>query len=194
MGAKVPDSDRARDNGVVGPAIAAVAIVGVLVGGSILSAPETNPVLTDAGPVSTAPDAILAIESASSPLLTQGPSPSELPVIASDQGAPAVASVSPEMVVKFKIDARVKPIIDQFWKDPGAARKAFLQLRGKRADLNGLMLDRVTYSNELVLVPDAAARKTMGAREMKEAARKLMKSPDIEYAEVTMTAHPGGKQ
>jgi hypothetical protein len=29
---------------------------------------------------------------------------------------------------------------------------------------------------------------------MREMARKLMKSPDIEYAEVTMTAHPGGNK
>ncbi|MBU6318275.1 MAG: hypothetical protein KGS00_01360 [Alphaproteobacteria bacterium] len=191
-GVEVPDGEGAQDNGVIGPAAAAVAIISVLVGGSILSAHDKKLSLSEAGPVAEAPAALSPAPPSPSPVFAQGPSPADLPGIASDQGAPANLSISPEMVVKFKNDARVKPIIDQFWKNPIAARKAFLELRSKRPDLSGLTLDRVTYSNELVLVPDASSKKPMGAKEMREIARKLTKSPDIEYAEVTMTAHPGG--
>ena len=191
MGVEVPDNEGAQDTGVIGPAAAAVAIIGVLVGGSILSAPVETLSLSKTGPAS---DALSISPNSPSPALTKGPSPTDLPVIASDQGASAKTVVSPEMVVKFKVDTRVKPIIDQFWKNPAAARKAFLDLRAKRPDLSGLKLDRVTYSNELVLVPDATSKKSTGAKEMREMARKLMKSPDIEYAEVTMTAHPGGNK
>jgi hypothetical protein len=66
-----------------------------------------------------------------------------------------------ELVVKFKDDAKIKPILDSFWTDPATAKTRFEAWKASRPEFAGLKLDRVTYSNELVLVhADASAANT----------------------------------
>jgi hypothetical protein len=104
--------------------------------------------------------------------------------------SPAIAQqpMQMEIVVKFKDDARVKDIIDLFWRDQAAARARFATFRASRAEFAGLRLERVTYSNELVLVPDGPPPAPAALRAM---ARALAASPDISYADPNMTAHTG---
>jgi hypothetical protein len=105
--------------------------------------------------------------------------------------APAPAAV--EVVVKFKDDGKVKDIIDAFWKDPQAAKAKFDSFKRGRPEMTGAKLDRVTYSNELVLVyPCVAALKSERAAATQEIVGRLMASPDISYAEPEMTAQTQG--
>jgi hypothetical protein len=100
--------------------------------------------------------------------------------------APSLAAV--EVVVKFKDDAKVKDIIDAFWKDSQAAKAKFDIFKRGRPEMAGATLDRVTYSNELVLVyPCAAAPKSERAAATREIVSRLAASPDIAYAEPEMT-------
>jgi hypothetical protein len=113
---------------------------------------------------------------------------SSLPTVAFDQAPPAGVAQSMEIVVKFKDDAKIKDIVDAFWKDKPSARAKFDALKARRPEFANLKLDRVTYSNELVLVHDSGAGQ-LGA--MRELAAKLGKTADISYAEPNLTAHPG---
>jgi hypothetical protein len=89
-----------------------------------------------------------------------------------------------EMVVKFKDDAKVRDIVDAFWKDPKAAKAKFDRFKLGRPEMIDATLDRVTYSNELILIyPCAAESKSGHAAATKEIVRRLLASPDISYAE-----------
>jgi hypothetical protein len=103
--------------------------------------------------------------------------------------APALAqqAAGVEIVVKFKDDAKVKDIVDLFWRDQSAARTRFAAFCDKRPEFDGLRLERVTYSNELVLVPEGG-RAPAAVRAI---ARALAANPDISYADPNMTAHTG---
>jgi hypothetical protein len=98
-----------------------------------------------------------------------------------------------EIVVKFKDDGKVKDIIDAFWRDPASARAKFDALKARRPEFAGLKLDRVTYSNELVLVDGSATPADQRLPAMRAIAAKLKDVTDISYAEPNMTAHPGGQ-
>jgi hypothetical protein len=98
-----------------------------------------------------------------------------------------------EIVVKFKDDAKVKDIVDAFWKDQTSARTKFEALKARRPELADLKLDRVTYSNELVLVHEGGTSADSRLAAMREIAAKLKNVSDISYAEPNMTAHPGGQ-
>jgi hypothetical protein len=117
-----------------------------------------------------------------------------------DQATPSAIrpGVSPvaqgmEIVVKFKDDAKVKDIIDAFWKDQASARTKFEALKARRPELADLKLDRVTYSNELVLVHEGGTPADRRLAAMREIAARLKNVADISYAEPNMTAHPGGQ-
>lgn len=98
-----------------------------------------------------------------------------------------------EIVVKFKDDGKVKDIIDAFWKDQTSARAKFDALKLRRPEFADLALDRVTYSNELVLVHDGGAPVAQRVPAMRGIAAKLKDVSDISYAEPNLTAHPGGQ-
>src|SRR6202008_1314740 len=86
-----------------------------------------------------------------------------------------------EIVVKFKDDAKVKDIIDTFWKDRAAAQKKFDAFKRRRPEFANLRLERVTYSNELVLVDDGRASSAQRLTAMRNAATKLKSAGDISY-------------
>jgi hypothetical protein len=133
-------------------------------------------------PVPQAPQARSAI-----PGVAQAPA-SNIPVTPG-----AAPQMGMEIVVKFKDDAKVKDIIDAFWKDQASARAKFDALKARRPEFANLRLDRVTYSNELVLVDDGSAPAAQRLTAMRGVAAKLKDVSDISYAEPNMTAHPGGK-
>lgn len=116
-----------------------------------------------------------------------------LPGVQFDQAPGAAANMGMEIVVKFKDDGKVKDIIDSFWRDQGSARTKFETWKASRPEFAGLKLDRVTYSNELVLVHDGSAPVAERLPEMKTIVTKLAAASDISYAEPNMTAHPGGQ-
>ena len=95
-------------------------------------------------------------------------------------------SAAAEIVVKFKDDAKVKDIVDLFWKNPSAAKARFDAFKLNRPEMAGAKLDRVTYSNELVLVFSSV--RELGA--LRKTAAQLAAAPDIAYAEPNMIAHP----
>ncbi len=98
-----------------------------------------------------------------------------------------------EIVVKFKDDGKVKDIIDAFWRDQASAKSKFEAWKANRPEFANLKLDRVTYSNELVLVHTAATAADRRLPAMREIAKALGAAADISYAEPNMTAHPGGQ-
>ena len=194
--------------GVAGLAVAGALAMAV---GSALNpadppspSPSHSPTLTAPGP-SSSPQAGPPSPHASG-IGPGGPSAGGpgLPGVARDQapgagaGAPAGRSGAPqlgvEVVVKFRDDARVKEIVDLFWRDQAAARVRFEALKADMPEFNNLALDRVTYSNELVLAPTQALPAPQRLPAMREIAARLGKRPDIAYAEPNMTAHPGGHQ
>ena len=124
-------------------------------------------------------------------------SPDQIPgLVTPQQNQPGVAGglqMGMEIVVKFKDDAKVKPIIDAFWKDQASARTRFDTWKADRPEFAKLKLDRVTYSNELVLVHDGSVPAPEQLAAMKIAAAKLGTIADVSYAEPNMTAHPGGQ-
>ncbi|HEV7689413.1 MAG TPA: hypothetical protein VGO52_01250 [Hyphomonadaceae bacterium] len=188
-------------------AAGALAIVAAIAAGSMFngdnaSAPTELPaavsetVATSTPPASDPATAPLPVDPAVNPppvTATPAPAPkpgSSLPTVAFDQAPPAGLAQSMEIVVKFKDDAKIKDIVDAFWKDKSSARTKFDALKARRPEFANLKLDRVTYSNELVLVHESAAGQ-LGA--MRDLAAKLGKSADISYAEPNLTAHPGGQ-
>lgn len=118
---------------------------------------------------------------------------SSIPGVAFDQPPPAGVAQGVEIVVKFKDDAKVKDIIDAFWRDPASAGAKFDALKARRPEFANLRLDRVTYSNELVLVHDGGAPADQRLAAMRGIAAKLKSVSDISYAEPNMTAQPGGQ-
>lgn len=165
--------------------VAAVAVAGAL-GMALVSVldTDTQPALPsgDASPQSTG---VIAQPGQ--------PGPGAMPGVANDQTPGAGPDMGVEIVVKFRDDAKVKDIIDAYWKDAASARRKFETFKAGRPEFATLTLDRVTYSNELVLVPSApvAAAERMPA--MRALAARISGVADISYAEPNMTAHPGDK-
>jgi hypothetical protein len=120
------------------------------------------------------------------------PGVAQAPAAVTTPGASG-AQIGMEIVVKFKDDAKVKDITDAFWKDQASARAKFDALKAGRPEFANLTLDRVTYSNELVLVHDGGAPPAQRLPAMRGIAAKLKDVSDISYAEPNMTAHPGGQ-
>lgn len=167
-----------------GPAAAAIGIVTTLLGVSLLANSPEKP---------ATPSAAISAPPASAP----SPGPDfvpGLPQVQFDQtpGASAPAT-GIEVVVKFKDDSRVKDIIDAFWRDQASAKAKFDAWKSSRPDFAKLKLDRVTYSNELVLVHDGSAPAAERLPAMKSIVAKLEGNADISYAEPNMTAQPGGQ-
>jgi hypothetical protein len=156
--------------------------------------------LTSNAPPSSAPDSVSSSESSSippaaaAPVETASTSPAQpgapLPGVAFDQ-APATSppAMGMEIVVKFKDDAKVKDMIDAFWRDPAAAKQRFEAFKSGKPEFSDLKLDRVTYSNELVLIDAQGGAARLPA--MREIAARLNSLPDVSYAEPNMTAQPG---
>jgi hypothetical protein len=93
-----------------------------------------------------------------------------------------------EIVVKFKDDARVKDIIDTFWKNPQASKEKFDPFKRNRPEMAAASLARVTYSGELVLAyPFKTETKAQRLTEARDIAARLATSADIVYAEPDLT-------
>ena len=162
-------------------AAGALGVVAVIIGATVLSSPsETN------APAGIRPSAAVA---PAEPPQAGG----VLPGVAFDQPTPGSVKMGMEIVVKFKDDGKVKDIIDAFWRDQGSAKAKFEAWKAGRPEFASLKLDRVTYSNELVLVHDGSGPADMRLPAMREIARKLGNLADISYAEPNMTAQPGGQ-
>ena len=162
-------------------AAGALGIVATVVGLSVLGAPEQAP-----SPAGIAPSA--AVAPAEPPQAGAA-----LPGVAFDQPAPGNLKMGMEIVVKFKDDAKVKDIIDAFWRDQTSAKAKFEAWKAGRPEFANLKLDRVTYSNELVLVHDGSGTADARLPAMREIAKKLGSVADISYAEPNITAQPGGQ-
>ncbi|MFT3722625.1 MAG: hypothetical protein QM773_03475 [Hyphomonadaceae bacterium] len=167
---------------IAAPAAAgALGIVAAVVGVSVLGSPSET-----SAPAGMAPSAAVA---PSEPPQAG----SALPGVAFDQPTPGNVKMGMEIVVKFKDDAKVKDIIDAFWRDQASARTKFEAWKASRPEFANLKLDRVTYSNELVLVHDGSGAADARLPAMREIAKKLGSVADISYAEPNMTAQPGGQ-
>lgn len=163
-------------------AAGALGVVAAIIAAVSLTGPEA--------PTTSAPDETPAAGAAPAPAQEPGMS---LPGVAFDQAPGSAANMGMEIVVKFKNDGPVKDIIDTFWKDQNSARAKFEAWKAGKADFANLKLDRVTYSNELVLVHTGATAADTRLPAMREIAKKLAGNADISYAEPNMTAHPGGQ-
>ena len=119
--------------------------------------------------------------------LGDGPTPGGAPQIAQNQTGSGGVDLGVEIVVKFKDDAPVKEICDTFWRDANAARQQFDSKHSEWPAFAELALDRVTYSNELVLV----SRNNASPDAMRAIARDIQAMSAIAYAEPNSTAHPG---
>lgn len=166
-----------------GPTAAAIGIITTIVGISLLANAPENPSMPEP-----------AVVSSSAP---SGGSPPPIPGLVQPQqnqpGGAGAVQTGMEIVVKFKDDGRVKDIIDAFWRDQGSAKAKFETWKAGRPEFAGLRLDRVTYSNELVLVHDGSVPAAQRLTAMRAIAGKLGAAADISYAEPNMTAHPGGQ-
>ena len=163
-------------------AAGALGVVAAIIGAVSLTGPET--------PTAAAPfEAPLTSEAPAA-----APEPGTgLPGAQFEQAPGGSAAMGMEIVVKFKNDGPVKDIIDSFWKDQNSARTKFEAWKAGKADFASLKLDRVTYSNELVLVHTGASAADTRLPAMREIAKKLAGNADVSYAEPNMTAHPGGQ-
>jgi hypothetical protein len=160
-------------------AAGALGIVAAIIGGVVLSTPSEKSPAPFEAPLASAP--------AVPPEL--GPA---LPGVQFDQQTPGAPNMGIEIVVKFKDDGKVKDIIDAFWRDQSSAKSKFEAWKGSHPEFASLKLDRVTYSNELVLVHEGATAADARLSAMREIARKLGSNADISYAEPNLTAQPGG--
>jgi hypothetical protein len=192
-------------------AAAALAVVAAIVGGALLSAqpgPPPGPAMVTETSGTTAPSpgsnpeldqprastAATPIDPAAHPAPPGAPDPVErLATIQFDQVTPALPAQGIEIVVKFKDDKKVKDIVDAFWKDQPSARAKFEAFKQGRPEFADLKLDRVTYSNELVLVHQPSAPPAQRLAAMRDIALKLKNVADISYAEPNLTAQPGGQ-
>jgi hypothetical protein len=179
--------------GVAPAAAGAFAIVAVIVAGSLMS---TRPAPPGALPLAATvqPEAALAAPDAAATPTPPEPG-SAVPGVQFAQGAPATApGQAMEIVVKFKDDKKVKDIVDTFWKDAPAAKAKFESFKRGRPELSDTVLDRVTYSNELVLVhKGGSVPPAQRLTAMRDIAKRLGAASDISYAEPNMTVHPGGQ-
>lgn len=181
--AGTPPLDLARRLKSAAPAAGAIGVIAAIVGGTMLA---TTPA-RDPSPAGGLPPEALSAPPPPGPAM---------PGIAFDQtpGGPPAVQRNVELVVKFKDDSKIKDIIDAFWRDPAAARARFETWKSSRAEFAGLRLDRVTYSNELVLVLEDAGAPAERLAAIRDAVRKLGAAPDISYAEQQATmAHPGAQ-
>lgn len=106
-------------------------------------------------------------------------------------GASPPPMTTAEIAVKFRDEQRLKPIADLFWRDAEGARSRFRAFCAERPEFRGLVLDRVTYSNEFVLVYEPGTNPP--ARQARELAARLSALPDVSYAEPSLVAHPGDR-
>jgi hypothetical protein len=174
-----------RMRGAAPAGAAALAIVALIVGGSLLADQPTTPAPADGLPRGS------EVTSGATPAPEPG---SAVPGVAFNQPPGAGAQqMSMEIVVKFRDDAKVKDIIDAFWKDQSSARAKFDTFKAGRPEFASLKLDRVTYSNELVLVHEGGAPPDQRLAAMRAIAARLKNVGDISYAEPNMTAYPGGQ-
>ena len=175
-----------RFKGAAPVAAGALGIVAAIIGAVSLTGPEAP------APIPAPFEAPLE-----APLAANPPAPPQpggaLPGVQFDQPPGGAVNMGMEIVVKFKDDSKVKDIIDAFWKDQGSARNKFEAWKAGRPEFASLKLDRVTYSNELVLVHAGATAADTRLPAMREIAKKLAAAADISYAEPNMTAHPGGQ-
>jgi hypothetical protein len=192
-------------------AAGALAIVAAIAGASVLggngadtAAPAGQVIASNDAPATSAAPTIsetatLPIDPAMNPPpMSAAPAPapkpgSSIPGVQFDQAPAAGAAQGIEIVVKLKDDAKVKDIVDAFWKDQASAKSKFDAWKARRPEFAGLKLDRVTYSNELVLVHDGSVAAGQRIAAMRDIAAKLGKTADISYAEPNLTAHPGGQ-
>lgn len=167
------------------PVAAAVGIIAAIVGVSVLTGAPAQSPGQPAPPaeIVVTPDAPEPAPGIPGMVTTQNDQP----------GSVGGAQAGIEIVVKFKDDARVKDIIDAFWRDQSSARSKFDAWKAGRPEFAGLRLDRVTYSNELVLVHDGSLAPAERIVAMRTIAARLGSAADISYAEPNMTAHPGGQ-
>lgn len=179
-----PSAGESRFKAAAPVAAGALGIVVAIVGVVSLTGPETP------API-PAPAVVEAPVADNPPAAPQ--TGSALPGVQFDQAPGAAVNMGMEIVVKFKDDSKVKDIIDAFWKDQGSARTKFDAWKSGRPEFANLKLDRVTYSNELVLVHTGASAADRQLLAMREIAKKLAGVADISYAEPNMTAHPGGQ-
>lgn len=164
-------------------AAGALGVVAAIVGAASLTGPE-----------SPAPATFEIPAAVEAPAAMPAPGPgSSIPGVAFDQTPGSAANMGMEIVVKFKDDGKVKDIIDAFWRDQASAKSKFEAWKANRPEFANLKLDRVTYSNELVLVHTAATAADRRLPAMREIAKALGAAADISYAEPNMTAHPGGQ-
>ncbi len=169
-------------------AAVALAVTAAITGATLLTD-------TDRAPVQGLPEPAAIVTRAmpaDAPLQT--PQPGAVPGVACDQAPAAGARATDmEIVVKFKDDGKVKDIVDTFWRDQSSAREKFEAFKGRRPEFADLTLDRVTYSNELVLVHEGGSPPEQRLPAMRAMAAKLKDAADISYAEPNLTAQPGGQ-
>lgn len=167
-----------------GPTAAAIGIITTIVGVSLLATAPDRPAQRVETSVATAP----------APLPGDNlPPVVGLPQVQNQPGSAGAVQTGIELVVKFKDDGRVKDIIDSFWRDQSSAKAKFDVWKASRPEFADLRLDRVTYSNELVLVHDGSVQPAQRTAAMRAIAAKLGAAADISYAEPNMTAQPGGQ-
>ena len=167
-----------------GPTAAAIGLITSIIGVSLLASSPESP---------SAPAPLPPAMSAPSPAPEPG-GQAAIPGIQFNQpGGAGAAQMGMEIVVKFKDDGKVKDIIDAFWKDQASAKAKFDAWKANRPEFAKLKLDRVTYSNELVLVHDGSVAVAERLPAMKTIAARLGSVADVSYAEPNMTAHPGGQ-
>ncbi len=178
-------ADRFKEAAPVAAAVLAVTVL--ITGVTLLTDTQETPPL--------APGTSVAANVArESPAQTSQPG-TAAPGVAFDQApASGVRQMDMEIVVKFKDDAKVKDIVDAFWRDAGSAREKFDAFKARRPEFAGLKLDRVTYSNELVLVQDGGAPSEQRLTAMRALAKQIMDAADISYAEPNLMAQPGGQR
>ncbi len=182
-------TDRLRAAAPAGAAAAAVGAL-MLVGG-LLTREDMKHKAGGGEP----PAAVLAgVETPPLPLQSGAPQQADSPgvVTPAQAGGPAAArAMDAEIVVKFEGRPDLDAIARQFWKDPEGARTKFEAFQQQRPEFRGLVLDRVTYSDELVLKPGPDAPAPQRVKLIRELAEKLRSVPDISYAEPNFMAHPG---
>lgn len=162
------------------PAAGAIGIIAAIVGGAMLATTPGEQAPPPGGPA----DVALA------------PPPGEPGMVTPQFQTPpgAIAQRNVELVVKFKDDGKIKDIIDAFWRDPAAAQSRFESWKAGRPEFARLKLERVTYSNELVLVLEAGGAPAERASAIRDIVKALGAASDISYAEQQTTmAHPGGQ-
>lgn len=102
-------------------------------------------------------------------------------------------SDSLEIVVGMTDAGDVQPIAEAYFRDPAQGRKLYDAFRAKHPAFAGLALDRVTYSNELVVTPQRTPPAGKELAALRQLAAKLSASPGVAYAEPNMIAKPGTK-